>query len=180
MPQGTGVAADFPAQVILVDYDPDRDGGWGTRVFLASGGPVFVYAHLQNVGVRPGQALDPGAVFAEVGGPPDNGNWHPHLHVQAIRAGCSTKFCCNGSGSSTAMGTLMRVPSCDRTSRIPGLTSGCKFNHAESWTETRRPTDGLQPHTAVGRMLTGTALLAGVPLSRSVWPMGTTTSASGK
>jgi hypothetical protein len=33
------------------------------------------------------QALLPGAVFAEVGGPPENGNWHSHLHVQAIRAG---------------------------------------------------------------------------------------------
>ena len=87
VPQGTRVAMDFPAKVILVDHDPDRDGGWGTRVFLASDGPVFVYAHLQNVGVEPGQALETGTVFAEVGGPPENGNWHPHLHVQAIRAG---------------------------------------------------------------------------------------------
>jgi murein DD-endopeptidase MepM/ murein hydrolase activator NlpD len=87
VPQGTSVAADFPAKVILADHDPDRDGGWGTRVLLASEGPVFIYAHLQGVGVRPGQELEPGAVFAEVGGPPDNGNWHPHLHVQAIRAG---------------------------------------------------------------------------------------------
>jgi murein DD-endopeptidase MepM/ murein hydrolase activator NlpD len=54
---------------------------------LTSDGPVFVYAHLLNVGVRPGQALDPGTVFAEVGGPPENGNWFPHLHIQAIRAG---------------------------------------------------------------------------------------------
>ncbi len=87
VPQGTRVAVGFPAKVILVDHDPDRDGGWGTRVFLASGGPVFVYAHLQNVEVRPGQDLAPGMVFTEVGGPPHNGNWHPHLHVQAIRAG---------------------------------------------------------------------------------------------
>ena len=87
VPQGTRVAVDFPAKVILVDHDPDRDGGWGTHVFLTSDGPVFVCAHLQNVGVRPGQALEPGTVFGEVGGPPDNGNWHPHLHVQAIRTG---------------------------------------------------------------------------------------------
>ena len=85
VPQGTEVAVGFPAQVILVDHDPDRDGGWGTRVFLASRGPVFVYAHLQNVRVRPGQQLAPGTVFTEVAGPPHNGNWHPHLHVQAIR-----------------------------------------------------------------------------------------------
>ena len=87
VPQGTRVAVDFPAHVILVDHDLDRDGGWGTRVFLNSDGPVFVYAHLQNVAVKPGQTLEPGTVFAEVGGPPENGNWHPHLHVQAIRAG---------------------------------------------------------------------------------------------
>jgi murein DD-endopeptidase MepM/ murein hydrolase activator NlpD len=86
-PQGTRVAVDFPAKVILVDHDPDRDGGWGTRVFLASNGPVFVYAHLQQVRVEPGQALAPGEVFAEVGGPPENGNWFAHLHVQAIRTG---------------------------------------------------------------------------------------------
>ena len=85
--QGTSVSADFPAKIILVDHDPDRDGGWGTRVFLASDGPVFVYAHLQNVRAKAAQTLRPGEVFAEVGGPPDNGNWHPHLHVQVIRAG---------------------------------------------------------------------------------------------
>ena len=45
-----------------------------------------MYAHLQDADVSPGQALEPGEVFAEVGGPPENGNWHPHLHVQAIRA----------------------------------------------------------------------------------------------
>ncbi|MCE5308301.1 MAG: peptidoglycan DD-metalloendopeptidase family protein [Acidobacteriales bacterium] len=87
VPQGTRVAVDIPAKVILVDHDPDRDGGWGTRVFLATEGLVLIYAHLQNVEVRPGQALEPGEVFTEVGGPPDNGNWHPHLHVQCIRSG---------------------------------------------------------------------------------------------
>jgi murein DD-endopeptidase MepM/ murein hydrolase activator NlpD len=87
VPQGTGVAASFPARVFLVDHDPDRDGGWGTRVFLASEGLIFIYAHLQNPSVGPGRALAPGDVFAEVGGPPENGNWMPHLHVQAIRSG---------------------------------------------------------------------------------------------
>jgi len=86
VPQGTRVAVDFPAKVILVDDDQDRDGGWGPRVFVRSDGPVLIYAHLQNVAVRPAQVLQPGEVFAEVGGPPHNGNWHPHLHVQAIRA----------------------------------------------------------------------------------------------
>lgn len=87
VPQGTRVAASFPARIILLDHDPDRDGGWGTRVFLASEGPFFIYAHLQNPRVQPGDAVAAGDVFAEVGGPPDNGNWHPHLHVQAMRPG---------------------------------------------------------------------------------------------
>jgi hypothetical protein len=26
-----------------------------------------------------------GTIPAEVGGPPHNGNWHPHLHIQAVR-----------------------------------------------------------------------------------------------
>ena len=51
---------------MLVDDDRDRDGGWGPRY-------------------EPGEALVPGTVFAAVGGPPYNGNWYAHLHVQAIR-----------------------------------------------------------------------------------------------
>lgn len=90
VPHGAGVAATFPARVMLVDDDRDRDGGWGPRVFLKPDGPdaprlVFVYAHLESPRYEPGEALSPGTVFAAVGGPPYNGNWYPHLHVQAIR-----------------------------------------------------------------------------------------------
>lgn len=86
VPRATRVAASFSSTVILVDLDPDQDGGWGARVFLASGSLVFIYAHLQNPAVEPGQLLAPGDIIAQVGGPPENGNWHPHLHVQAVRA----------------------------------------------------------------------------------------------
>jgi len=89
VPQGTLVAAPRAATVFLVDDDHDRDGGWGPRVFLKLDGqppddPLLIFAHLQGVKVTPGTLLPRGAAFAEVGGPPDNGNWVPHLHVQVI------------------------------------------------------------------------------------------------
>lgn len=89
VPQGTPVATPRAAAVFLVDDDHDRDGGWGQRVFLKleddpPNAHVLIFAHLQRIEVSPGTQLSRGAVFAEVGGPPDNGNWAPHLHVQTI------------------------------------------------------------------------------------------------
>ncbi len=86
LPQGTRVAASFEARVILVDEDADHEGGWGTRVFLDARGLIFIYAHLESPSVAPGDRLKPGQIVAAIGGPPQNGNWHPHLHVQAMRA----------------------------------------------------------------------------------------------
>ncbi|MFZ2642278.1 MAG: peptidoglycan DD-metalloendopeptidase family protein [Verrucomicrobiia bacterium] len=90
VPQGTQVAVVEDSVVILVDVDTDYDGGWGPRVFLKASTAhrlkiVQIFAHLQEVRVQPGDRLPAGSVFAEVGGPPHNGNWHPHLHIQAIR-----------------------------------------------------------------------------------------------
>lgn len=89
VPRGTPVAAPRAAAAFLVDHDHDREGGWGQRVFLKlEGAPpddlVLIFAHLQRAEVTPGTRLLRGEVFAEVGGPPDNGNWAPHLHVQVI------------------------------------------------------------------------------------------------
>ncbi len=91
VPQSTPIATPGPGVVLLVDDDHDRDGGWGPRVFLrlddeTLGNPVLIFAHLQGIEIRPGTRLPQGAVFAEVGGPPENGNWVSHLHVQAIRS----------------------------------------------------------------------------------------------
>jgi murein DD-endopeptidase MepM/ murein hydrolase activator NlpD len=74
-----------------VDDDRDRDGGWGPRVFLKLDGDplnnhVLIFAHLQGIEVKPGTRLSRGTAFAQVGGPPNNGNWIPHLHVQAIHS----------------------------------------------------------------------------------------------
>ena len=90
VPQGTRVAVVEDSLVMLVDEDRDYDGGWGHRVFLKPSSTrrlkiVQIFAHLQAVRVQPGDQLAPGAVIAEVGGPPHNGNWHPHLHIQSVR-----------------------------------------------------------------------------------------------
>ncbi len=90
VPQGTRVAVVEDSVVMLVVDDADPDGGWGPRVFLKPTKPrgskvIQIFAHLQEVRVNPGERLAPGIVFAKVGGPPHNGNWFPHLHIQAIR-----------------------------------------------------------------------------------------------
>lgn len=130
-PRGTRVAVVEDSLVMLVDEDPDLDGGWGPRVFLkpagAPGAPlVQIFAHLQAVRVQPGDRLAPGAVFAEVGGPPQNGNWHPHLHIQAIREPYFQEILLHrfseldGYGSAAEVSTLRReFPNPLR--RFPGL-----------------------------------------------------------
>lgn len=86
VPQGTRVAAPRCHRVLFVEADPDRDGGWGTRIIAAlDEAPVLLlYAHLQRPAVEPAAEIPAGALLAEVGGPPENGNWSPHLHLQAI------------------------------------------------------------------------------------------------
>lgn len=94
VPQGTPFVTQCAAAVVLVDDDGDLDGGWGQRIFLKPDLPsesdtwpavVLIYAHLQNIAVQPGSRVPAGTVLAEVGGPPHNGNWAPHLHIQALR-----------------------------------------------------------------------------------------------
>ena len=89
VPQGTAIVANFSAGLVVVDNDHDPDGGWGERIILRPDGleqdVLLIYAHLQEIRFKPGDRIPAGAVLAEVGGPPHNGNWHPHLHVQAIR-----------------------------------------------------------------------------------------------
>lgn len=89
-PSGTLVATTHAARVMLIDTDSDQAGGWGTRIFLLplrhDGEPLLlIYAHIRAVRCRVGQPVLPGEIVAEVDDPPSNGNWYPHLHVQAIR-----------------------------------------------------------------------------------------------
>jgi hypothetical protein len=88
--EGTPLVAGVPARVLLVDDDQDQDGGWGPRVFLRRAlgeddDMVGVFAHLQAPRCRAGDEVGPADVFAGIGGPPRNGNWHPHLHLQLLR-----------------------------------------------------------------------------------------------
>ncbi len=87
--QGTLVAVDYDSKVLIVDNDNDMDGGWGPRVilkpYLPQEKPIFlIYSHLQNIRCKMDDFLHAGDVLAEIGGPPNNGNWAPHLHVQAV------------------------------------------------------------------------------------------------
>jgi len=52
-------------------------------------GGVFytLYGHLSSqgiAGIKEGQNVSAGQLIAEVGAPPENGNWPPHLHFQLI------------------------------------------------------------------------------------------------
>lgn len=90
VPAGTPVAAPLPAVVHSL-ADNNHFGDYGPTVILAHEleGVVFysLYGHLTRrdlPGLRPGQAIAPGQVFAHVGPYPENGDWPPHLHFQLI------------------------------------------------------------------------------------------------
>lgn len=88
VPAGTGVSADRACTVVRIDDDHPETHGWGNRVFAhdRERDVVVVFAHLASpVGIRIGDALAPGNIFARVGTPSQNGGWFPHLHVQLIR-----------------------------------------------------------------------------------------------
>ena len=133
VPQGTPVAVVEDSLVMLVDEDTDLDGGWGWRVFLKPSSArrlriVQIFAHLQAVRVQPGDRLAPGTVFAEVGGPPHNGNWHPHLHIQAVREPHFQKILIERFSELDGYGhrserSILRREFPDPLRRIPGLTA---------------------------------------------------------
>jgi murein DD-endopeptidase MepM/ murein hydrolase activator NlpD len=90
VPAGTPVAAPLPAVVHSL-ADNDNFGDYGPTIILQHEleGVVFysLYGHLTRtdlLGLRPGQAIAPGEVFAHVGPYPENGDWPPHLHFQLI------------------------------------------------------------------------------------------------
>ena len=87
---GTTVFAPLDSEVVLV-ADNAAELDYGPLVILEhrSRGERFftLYGHL-GIGVlttlSPGQVLKAGDAFATIGGPPTNGNWPPHLHLQII------------------------------------------------------------------------------------------------
>ena len=87
VPAGTEVAVDFDAEVVRVDDDYPDEGGWGPRVIVRHlYKPIYMlYAHLgRNIHFVRSSKLESGMIFAQVGAPPFNGNWSPHLHIQTI------------------------------------------------------------------------------------------------
>lgn len=87
---GTAIHAPLDAELhIIANNTQELDYGpmlvlrhhAGTREFYT------LYGHLRLAslrGLREGQRLTAGAQIAEVGAPPENGNWPPHLHFQLI------------------------------------------------------------------------------------------------
>lgn len=87
---GTPVWSPLPATVHSL-ADNAFFGDYGPTVILEHklDDTVFytLYGHLARREVallRPGMVIEPGVTFAEVGPPPENGDWPPHLHFQII------------------------------------------------------------------------------------------------
>lgn len=88
VPAGTKVSVDFDAEIVRIENDYPLDGGWGTMIIMKhlSEPAYLLYAHLDpDISCKVSDVLKRGEVFAKVGSAPHNGNWFPHLHVQAIK-----------------------------------------------------------------------------------------------
>lgn len=89
VPYGEKIATDFDALVVKIDDDYPLDGGWGTYIVVKNlpKNVYILYAHLdKEIFCKEGEELKKGQIFAKVGIAPFNGNWFPHVHVQAITA----------------------------------------------------------------------------------------------
>jgi hypothetical protein len=86
--EGWCVRCPVPFKVVEVREDPDREGGWGSRVTveLRHGG-LLIFAHLRpTVNGHPevGQEYPADTWLGSVAGWQDNGGWYPHLHLQGL------------------------------------------------------------------------------------------------
>ncbi|MEQ9563007.1 MAG: peptidoglycan DD-metalloendopeptidase family protein [Woeseiaceae bacterium] len=87
---GTAVHAPLDGEVVIVaNNTADLDYGPMLVLKHRAGQHDFhsLYGHLnlRSIdGCREGQAVRAGDKIAELGGPPENGNWPPHLHFQLI------------------------------------------------------------------------------------------------
>lgn len=94
IPAGTPIRLPFDGVILRTDDDTPAAWGWGPRVFVMPRSEerhspnealVLIIAHLGAVRVRSGEIVKEGLHFADVGTPPGNGGWFPHIHLQAIR-----------------------------------------------------------------------------------------------
>jgi len=82
-PKGTDVRCMAPG---IVGYADDELKGYGKVMFVVhSGGWVTLYAHLAELGARPGQRLVTGEVLGEVGSTGISKG--PHLHFELLVRG---------------------------------------------------------------------------------------------
>ena len=109
---GTKIAAD-PGTVVRIDDDYPEEGGWGPRVIVhhASQPIYMIYAHLdRKIGVKVGDRLVPGQVFAEIGTAPWNGNWYPHVHVQTLSIEAYDEAAADGFKELDGYGMVADIP----------------------------------------------------------------------
>lgn len=89
VPAETIVSLTYQAQVVVADHDEGVNWGWGPRLIMrptiqAKRDTALIYAHLDGLRHRVGEVLPAGTILGKVGLPPINGNWFPHLHIQAV------------------------------------------------------------------------------------------------
>lgn len=101
VPAGCAVATPFDGTVVAVDDDTPERFGWGPRVFVErfeqeatgeSARYVYIFAHLAEVQVVPGDSLKAGQRIAKIGAPPLNGDWYPHLHLQKVQGAVFDRY----------------------------------------------------------------------------------------
>jgi murein DD-endopeptidase MepM/ murein hydrolase activator NlpD len=101
VPAGCAVATPFDGTVVAIDDDTPERFGWGPRVFIeryerGETGEreryVYIFAHLAEVQVIPGDHLKAGHRIAKIGAPPNNGNWYPHLHLQKVQGAVFDRY----------------------------------------------------------------------------------------
>ncbi len=88
-PPGTPIATPFSGEVIDIFDDSPEPQGWGPRVIVAttsSRAPFLVFGHLDALRHPIGRKLSAGEIIGEIGPPPLNGYWFPHLHLQVVSA----------------------------------------------------------------------------------------------
>ena len=90
-PPGTPVHSFDEGEISYLRENSD-DGDYGPTIVTLhrlDGAPIWaLHGHLSREslrGLRPGQKLARGEVFASIGGEHENGGWPPHLHFQLSR-----------------------------------------------------------------------------------------------
>ena len=87
VPAGTPISAPYSGQIVHVFDDGDESCGWGYRLIIKPDDdsiPYLILGHLSNSVVKLGDTVSTGDALAQVGSPPFNGRWFPHLHVQQL------------------------------------------------------------------------------------------------